>query len=255
VTDQALPEFMSEYSEDQLMKQATPWAPEKWKAVFAASPKTIDRLRERCHEPDAITRRDLFNISSEIVNDRNSAIDLFVGCMIWGAPKGNRFRGGMKSVRNMLSDRRLEEKLNRALETVNDADLGPVGAFVGFSRQGENQVPYLGPSFFTKFLYFGGYYRTSHRLKPLIADDRVSITLRDQGWPLWSGTLDDVGYRLFLEIAADWTRQLGWQPENAHVVEYALFSEADAVRDRWSTDKRDLRTNLLKKYHASNAEV
>jgi hypothetical protein len=151
-----VPEFLNDYTEECLMAQSTTWDAGKWKrALTGSQEEMIDRLNDRFDNSNAITRQDLFLLSSDVRYGQACVIDLFTACTIWGAPRGNRFRGGVKSVGDILTDQTLEEKLNRTLETLDDGERGPNRAFVEFSKGGGNQIAYLGPSFFTKFLYCG----------------------------------------------------------------------------------------------------
>ncbi|WP_203702541.1 8-oxoguanine DNA glycosylase OGG fold protein [Asanoa iriomotensis] len=78
----------------------------------------------------------------------------------------------------------------------------------------------MGPSFFTKFLYFAGYDCGAHRHRPLILDRTVRSALEMlSGLVLDPSSADDYG--LYLEVAHSWAEEWHTEPD---VVERALFA-------------------------------
>ena len=85
-------------------------------------------------------------------------------------------------------------------------------------RRGRLWIPNLGPSYFTKFLYFGGYGAKPYMPQPLIMDDNVIKALKDVTNQHWEPSVAD--YVRYLDTAADWAFEFGVA---ADVVERRLF--------------------------------
>lgn len=103
-------------------------------------------------------------------------------------------------------------RLAVALEVLHES--GPVAAYAAF--RGPQQLAYLGPAFFTKFLYFAGY-ETTPEPRPLILDRFVASGLR-AGWPTAAWT--SAQYGEYLRHAHAWAHETGTAPD---AVEMALF--------------------------------
>ncbi len=74
-----------------------------------------------------------------------------------------------------------------------------VEAAVGHQSFG---VANLGPSYFTKFLYFGGFGANTLMPQPLIMDDNVIKALEELTKESWDATAVD--YVRYINLAADW---------------------------------------------------
>lgn len=90
---------------------------------------------------------------------------------------------------------------------------------------GADRLPWLGPAFFTKILYFGGYRRTSGGIQPLILDRRVAARLPpDAGTAhLFAGGWSSSAWRDYLAWAAEQSTHPDFDGE-PDAVEMALFS-------------------------------
>jgi hypothetical protein len=103
-------------------------------------------------------------------------------------------------------------RLAAALELLRES--GPVAAYDALRSR--LRIAYLGPAFFTKFLYFAGYDTTSEP-RPLILDRFVARGLR-AGWPRSGWT--SAQYGDYLRHAHAWAHESGAAPD---AVELALF--------------------------------
>ena len=83
-------------------------------------------------------------------------------------------------------------------------------------------MPYLGPAFFTKFLFFAVANPPGIKPQPLILDSRVAQTLRTKyGWSIGSANWPSAKYAQYLEFVSKVCRA---NPETTpEEVEFALF--------------------------------
>lgn len=147
-----------------------------------------------------IDRRHVFAIAERAIHtpeDRWASAQLHCAIVIWGAPPGRDMTRAFRP----LADAAAPEHLTQALKVVRGE--GPISAYCALSKTGGRlHVSGLGPSFFTKFLYFGGW-DAKHLLdQPLIMDKRVVKSLKALTKESWTNdNIDD--YRRFLELARD----------------------------------------------------
>lgn len=164
-----------------------------------------------------VTRQDVFNIADRAAQAETpwTAIQLHVACVAWGTSPGLTLSRALKP----LSESDAADKLSAALQMVRTQ--GALSAYRAMSHGGRLKVHNLAAGFFTKFLYFGGYDSKPLLGRPLIYDKNVAAALRkltgDQHWV--STPTTDV-YGQYLDLAADWARELGTAPD---VIERALF--------------------------------
>ena len=171
-----------------------------------------------------LTRAELFRLGGRAADSAQDARRLLWASLAWGT--GRRHRLNRARLRAVVKRRdELSEVLRRAAE-VSCTD--PRTAF-RLMRPGRNAVTYMGPPFFTKFLYFAGGGSAEHPC--LILDSLVAKALReDCGWSgltgryIWS--VDD--YAAYCELMARWAQELcgngaegGVRPDQ---LEYALFN-------------------------------
>jgi hypothetical protein len=162
-----------------------------------------------------IDRRALFEIASRVVGDsadRWAAIQLHAAIVFWGAPPGQSM---VRAVRP-FTDATAPQRFTDALKLVRGE--GPESAYKALSRRGRLWIQNLGPSYFTKFLYFGGYGAKAYMPQPLIMDDNVVTALKAVTSEPWEASAAD--YVRYLDTAADWAFEFG---VTADVVERRLF--------------------------------
>ncbi|WP_424307558.1 hypothetical protein [Gordonia sp. (in: high G+C Gram-positive bacteria)] len=101
-----------------------------------------------------------------------------------------------------------------------EARRDPLAAYSLLRPGRRNAIRYLGPAFFTKFLYFAGGGDPHHR--SLILDSRVASTLRTHGWDSLraGGNRPAATYSRYTELIARWSSELGCRGD---VIEMWLF--------------------------------
>lgn len=186
-----------------------------WPPELDQLPLTNGRFR--------IDRRTVFEIASRAVatpEDEWSAAQLHTAVVIWGAHPGMPMTRALKPLLSSDAPKRLTE----ALRLVRGE--GPASAYRALvkSPRGRLYLPYLGASYFTKFLYFAGWDSKPLLGQPLIMDDLVIkslIALTDETWSDES----PVDYIRYLDLAHD----LAYEAETSHdVVEWRLWRSREA---------------------------
>lgn len=180
---------------------------DRWPSTLAKPPTLDDDSADV-----RVTRQSLLD-SADGLKTGEDAVDFYVRVCSWGAgTKAQRIARCVKP----LHQPDAAESLVQSHAMVRSGD--PVGAYAAMWRGGAHRIKYLGPAFFTKWLYFSAYGTwNSTTAAPLILDARVANTL---GW--WSYGWSAHDYGTYLERAEELRQQ--WCPDRgAHVVEYALF--------------------------------
>ena len=106
----------------------------------------------------------------------------------------------------------------------------PRAAYSSLIRPGRGVIDGLGPSFFTKLLYFAGGGELKHPC--LILDANVARSLHDLGWTslprVWANWYTDT-YVSYCELLHRWAGELPSRksgPVAADEIEYSLFTRA-----------------------------
>jgi hypothetical protein len=179
--------------------------------------------------PDGVlSRAMLFELGRSASDSPEDARRLLWAALSWGTgmrQRNNRSR--IKAVRNA------PDNLGKLLALAAATGRDNAGTAFELLRPYRNAIPYLGPPFFTKFLYFAGSRAGSHPC--LILDSRVAATLRSPeggwtsltGWYTWpAGTYDEYSKlthrwaRMAEEVlAAERSGRKVWPDE----IEYVLF--------------------------------
>ena len=154
-------------------------------------------------EPDSdgyrwVSRKDVFDIAA--TKSPHRELRTAVAAYVWGVGFGSRFRKGQLVRAFTTNSDVVEGKLRRAARIL--AEEGPVAAYGSMLRGGSAWTKFMGPAYFTKFLFFIGYHDpglSSHGTKepdprnpelsyrPLILDRRVATALRER-WVFPPGT-------------------------------------------------------------------
>ncbi len=119
---------------------------------------------------------------------------------------------------------RAEKLLTRAKDM---AGHDPAGAYAVLRPGRRNEIPALGPSFFTKFLYFAGGGNPDHPC--LILDRVVATALHDKcGWTslprTWGWSADT--YQRYCDLLARWAREHHCVPDE---IERTLFGSRGSL--------------------------
>lgn len=153
--------------------------PQWWRAVLVEAEMPGDPprgLRQAGHDQELLSRRRLFELGREI--DEHSSHDVVLGflwhVLAWGA-YGRTNRRRVSSVAADIPGS--VAALRKACLASRES---PVGGYVTLRPRGASAIPWLGPAFLTKVLYFAGGGLPEH--PSLILDDRVAGALHHYGW-------------------------------------------------------------------------
>ena len=116
----------------------------------------------------AITRQDIF----DMVERGDSSRKIFLASMLWGYNYQDG-RGPWRT-KQMMSAPRFGSAIQHARKFVTDNEVER--AYTSLA-EGEWKVPWLGPAFFTKYLYFIGDHR---EVKPLTLDYKIAKRLEEK---------------------------------------------------------------------------
>ncbi|GAA1173582.1 hypothetical protein GCM10009584_13380 [Ornithinimicrobium humiphilum] len=124
-----------------------------------------------------IARSDLFSLAARASADESGegALTLLWHTLAWGT--GTRHRNNARRIQSVLADPNSGSRLREAAQASKS---DPAPAFTMLRPDRRNAYPWLGPNFFTKFLYFAGGGEPQHPC--LIVDQFVRAALfRDTG--------------------------------------------------------------------------
>lgn len=168
----------------------------------------LDSVEERI----TVSRRELFDAARDAETEEG-VLDLYVKVAGWGS--GTSARSIARCAR-VLRQNNAVATLSIAREASIAAS--PVEAYRRMNTRSDLRIKYLGPAFFTKWLYFTGYDQRELKPAPLILDARVATAIgwkRKWGWR-------SAAYGEYLEAVEQVRAE--WGPgATAHVVEYSLF--------------------------------
>jgi hypothetical protein len=168
-------------------------------------------LPGKAPEAESLTRADVWSRSGDVFT-------LLWYALAWGAGRYLR--------QNVCRLVVIAEDVDRCGLLLTDAaersGKDPEAAFAVLRPGRTNAVKHLGPSFFTKFLYFAGGGRAEH--PSLILDRRVATSLRDEcGWDSMQrlGPWPADTYRRYCTLLRRWAATHGCAPDE---LERTLFA-------------------------------
>ncbi|WP_338324113.1 hypothetical protein [Micromonospora costi] len=172
-----------------------------------------------------ISRGDLLRAGAEAHTGR-AARDILIAAYVWGHGLPSR-RGPARLQRVLdLNGGDTDRWLGEAVSILRSE--GPRAAYEALDHGGRCKLKRLGPSFFTKLLYFLGWNSCSGRQRPLILDRYVVIGLKRCGsvdWPEFGPWTAD-----------QYAEYLAWAREKAS--QWGVETEADVVERRlWEYGK------------------
>ncbi len=137
--------------------------------------------------------------------------------LAWGS--GSQLRQNTQRLNSIKDDRPRAEEL--LLQAADEARRDPARAYAVLRPDKHNLIRALGPSFFTKFLYFAGGGAPDHPC--LILDRVVATALRECGWTSLhrAGPWPADTYERYCALLARWA---GEQGRAADELERSLFS-------------------------------
>lgn len=179
------------------------------------------RADEMFTDSGTLSRADILDIAAGGIDSRHEALAVLWAAFAWG--EGRRVFRNPGRVRSVLAD--VDENSKRLLKAAKEPD--PETAYRILFRE----IKYVGPAFFTKYLYFAG----AGGRQCLILDSRVARTLhRDCGWE----SLRDGGgwpadtYGRYCALLARWAAEIteSGTPTTADQLEYRLFMRGALTR-------------------------
>ncbi|WP_233283122.1 hypothetical protein [Prescottella equi] len=189
-----------------VLKQGFGFDPDRWKRAIPDVQSWPAELNE-CHVVGrwpTIDRLRVFAVSRRVSAELDqpwAATQLLTAALAWGV--GTSALDVSRRAK-VFADPDLNIKLTRAIKVLRVE--GPVSAYSALSRGGSLAIKHLGPSFFTKFLYFAGYDADSYMPKPVILDQHVARALNAYTTDAWStaGPWSPQQYGTYLDLVADW---------------------------------------------------
>lgn len=185
-----------------LLPDSRMWPPELDEAPISGTRRLVDRGL-------------IFRIAERASSDNEDewgASQLHTAIAVWGAPPGMPMTRAFRP----FSEPNVSRNLSEALRVVRGE--GPESAYKALSRNGRLRVANLGPSYFTKFLYFGGFGAKPLLPQPLIMDDNVIKALKLVTQVSWEASAAD--YIRYIDLAADWGSEFS---TSADVIERRLY--------------------------------
>lgn len=181
---------------------------------------------------DTITRGDLFSLAAKCRSGNTQWTELLKGVFVWGWAQTSLGPGRLRRVLENTHPKEIENRLSGAITTLDTR--GPIAAYWGLNNYSTYKIKNLGPSFFTKFLYFAD---SKEKDVPALILDRVAASnLNDITTP--RGTLQSTGwttkdYAFYLAVLTQLTARLrtarpeeDWTPDS---VELALFTSQETT--------------------------
>jgi hypothetical protein len=179
-------------------------------------PAELDAASDYSANTVFIDRTLVFAVAQRVIADLDNpwaAPQLHAALAFWGAPPG---QSTSRAVKPLTADH-VSERLTAAIKLVRGE--GARSAYKSLGRRQRLWVSGLGPSYFTKLLYFAGYGAKPYMPQPLIMDDNVINGLTATTGRPWQATADD--YLAYLDLAKDWAVGLETEPD---VIERRLFA-------------------------------
>ncbi len=178
-------------------------------------PCELDQLPTNPNGRIRIDRKLVFAIAQRAIAELAepwAAMQLHAAIAFWGAPPGQSTSRAVKPLSSETASSRLPEAI-----TVLRGE-GPASAYKALSRHQRLWVPGLGPSYFTKLMYFSGYGAKPHMSQPLIMDDNVIAGLLKVTGQRWEASPEH--YIRYIDLAKDWAYEFDTDPD---VIERRLF--------------------------------
>jgi hypothetical protein len=196
------------------------WPRKSWAARFPAWADTFAVL------PDRLSRPAVRLFSRSAATDPQAALRAFLVTMTWGY--GRLGYGPFRVQRILATTPETGERLQQAAREL--LDHGPVQAYRRLGDHGIGQLPFLGPAFGTKFLYFC----SPPGPGALILDRLVADWLRAQaGLSLSQVRWSSQTYDRYLATMSGWAGQLS---VTADELETCIFSDqARLVASQWTS--------------------
>jgi hypothetical protein len=216
---------------DQFVYVDPAWWEQKISAAGLPAAALTTAPRSETDTRPVITRSQVFNTARRLRDGDDSdeaVMSLLWHALAWGT--GRRYRQNERRINAMRSQGSVD--LLRSAAEASTVD--PRAAYSMLIRSGGGRIDGLGPSFFTKFLYFAGAGDAGHPCA--ILDANVARALHHNGWtslrPGWDNWYTDT-YVSYVELLQRWARELSQRvarPVAPDELEYALFQLREPQR-------------------------
>ena len=219
-----MPEFPADLplpSRDDVLGQAVPFDRQRWLSRIPDTtwwPAELDAC-PRVGRWQRVDRRTVLGMADG-VDTVEGRRHLLVATLVWGAGTKAQSVDRRGQIFVNTSTAHIDVRLTSVLTVLREK--GAVAAY--YACNNDQRIAYLGPAFFTKFLYLAGHENpTSHR-RPLILDSVVSRALRNrkavaEDWPFNGWTTKR--YAHYLDTVHEQAESVGVMPD---VVEAAWFA-------------------------------
>ena len=173
---------------------------------------------------EQLSRAQLFALGERAGESPQDARRLLWATLAWGT--GLRHRNNRARVNAVVKG---GDELSGVLRRAAEVGRTDPSAAYQLLRPNRNAIRYLGPPFFTKYLYFAGGGRAAHPC--LILDSLVAKSLRGEcgwteltGWYSWPASQ----YAAYSELLSCWAKELdadgSAEPVRLDQFEYVLFN-------------------------------
>lgn len=179
-------------------------------------PSEFDELPVNANGRIRIDRALVFVIAQRVITEPEetwSATQLHAAISFWGAPPG---QSTTRAIKPLFEDN-ASSCLTEAIKVVRGE--GPASAYKALSRYERLWVSGLGPSYFTKLMYFAGFGAKPYLSQPLIMDDNVRAGLLKVTGRPWVASLEH--YMSYIDLVRDWAYEFDTEPD---VIERRLFA-------------------------------
>jgi hypothetical protein len=163
-----------------------------------------------------LTRSDVWGCAKSLGSDPDAVFTLLWHALAWGTGT-TMFRIGRR-LGSIAAD--VAAARNSLTQAANLSRTDPGSAYDLLLRPSPGAIKYLGPAFFTKFLYFAGNGRPDHPC--LILDAKVAKSLHTNGWTSLHthGPWPTKTYLRYLGLISRWANEHNVAPDE---LELTLF--------------------------------
>lgn len=171
---------------------------------------------------DTIRRGDIFTLAESAQTDPDAALTLLWTSLAWGS--GTRRRNNKRRIKSVAADKTWAGEHLMKAATLSRED--PAKAYAWLYPDHRGAIPWLGPAFFTKYLYFAGGGSAEHPC--VILDVNVARALHEScGWkslPVEKGGWNATAYGNYCKLLGGWVDQ-PYGIARRDVIERWLFEE------------------------------
>lgn len=179
-----------------------------------------------------LNRGDLFTLADQVDDSDESLLQFLWHVLAWGSGKARRNNGRrFTSCQNSTS----LTLMRTAFEAARESHVRE--AYSPLVEPGGARIPWLGPAFFSKFLYFANGHRDigDEKARCLILDARVASSLYKAGWsmaPTYKAGTRNFSYNWYTDTYVSYCQLLeSWTKDvpgsTADMFERALFQGPD----------------------------